>query len=155
MIKQISKIISFIAVQFLLGKRGSFPYGILMHFSLLEITMMVIVSDIIQTCLLMSFMQWFKKVPLPGKIKAKLEHRKKTKLLKEKPHLWQKLKQRGCWGLFTIAALPYGGGALTGSIVATSMGIDRKRAIFLIIGGCILGTMLFYCFFSGVLMVSI
>lgn len=151
MVKQILRILGFLGVQYLLGRRGSFPYGILMKFSLLEIALLVVLTDIIQVLVLINMLG-----VLTGKFsffRKKKETAPKQK--RDKPSLWEKLKRHGDWGLLAIAALPYGGGALTGSIVATSMGMEKKKAFFVIITGCILGTAIFCAFFAGaVLMVK-
>jgi uncharacterized membrane protein len=155
MIKQFLRIAGFLGVQYLLGKRGSFPYGLLMKLNLLEISLLVILSDIIQTLTLINFLDiLLEKLPFLRKLKEKRENRKKNNPTKKKPSLWEKLKQHGSWGLLAIAALPYGGGALTGSIVATSMGLEKKKATIIIITGCILGTALFYTFFTAALIAS-
>jgi hypothetical protein len=50
-----------------------------------------------------------------------------------------------------IAALPYGGGSLTGSIFAISLKLPKKKAFVLIIVGCIIGSMIFYLVFAGII----
>jgi uncharacterized membrane protein len=61
------------------------------------------------------------------------------------------IEKYGSTGLIFIAALPYGGGALTGSIVAVSIKMDKKKAFVLITIGCIIGSMLYYLGFAGIL----
>ena len=64
---------------------------------------------------------------------------------------WAKFKKFGHWGVFFISALPYAGGALTGSIVAISIRMDEKKAFVLIILGCLISTTLYYLGFAGIL----
>jgi uncharacterized membrane protein len=141
MIKHIWKIATFMGIQYLLGKRGSFPYGLLMKFSLFKISLLVILNDIVQTIILLQVME--------GCVaRIALRKKKKNKL---KPSWIDKLKQYGEWGIFTIAALPYGGGALTSSIVAISIKMDKRKATLIIISGCVVGTLIFYLGFTGIM----
>jgi hypothetical protein len=48
------KIVLFIGVQYTLGRRGSYPYGLLVNFDLVKITLIVILSDMIQTAVLLN-----------------------------------------------------------------------------------------------------
>lgn len=146
MAKQLYRILGFLGVQYLLGRRGSFPYGILMKFSLLEIALLVVLTDVIQILVLINLFDVLSN-KIPWLSRRRDGKRKRSK--QTKPSLWEKLKRHGDWGLLAIAALPYGGGALTGSIVATSMGMDKKKAFCIIITGCVLGTAIFYAFFAG------
>lgn len=149
MIKQILRILGFIGVQYLLGKRGSFPYGILMKFSLLEIAALVILSDMIQILVMINLLDVLtEKFPWLRKLRNRKPKRKR-----DKPTLWERLKTQGDYGLLAISALPYGGGAMTGSILAASMKMDKRKAFVIILGGCILGTAIFYAFFAGAAMI--
>lgn len=137
------KILTFFGIQYALGRRGSFPYGLVVKFSLLKITLLVILSDVIQTLVLLNFFGYLsEKIPW-------LKRKKK----KPKKSWWEKIKKHGEWGLVFIAALPYGGGALTGSIAAVSMKLEKKRAFLFIIIGCIIGSIIFYLGFTGILAV--
>jgi uncharacterized membrane protein len=143
------KIAVFLGVQFLLGRRGSFPYGLLAEFSLIKITLLVIVSDIIQALLLLNFFDFFsRKIPW---LKKKIH---KCDMEKQEVYTgkwWTKIKKWGTPGLVAVAALPYGGGALTSSILAVSANMNKKPAFFLIVAGCIIGSMIFYLGFSSML----
>lgn len=145
------KMVVFFGIQYALGRRGSFPYGILVRFSLLKISLLVIISDVLQTIFLLNFFDyvvnhwtWLKKV------RHTFSTKKKGTPDKQKDR-WQKFKKYGHWGLFFISALPYAGGALTGSIVATSLKMDKKKAFVLIILGTIVSTALYYLGFAGIL----
>jgi len=144
------KILSFIGVQYLFGKKGSYPYGLLLKFNLVEITILVIICDIIQTLFLLYLLDLsFNNIKFIKKFKEKLrssEEKKKSKFR-------EKLMKWGDWGLFFIAALPYAGGAISGSIVAFSIGMKKRKAFLIITAGCILGALIFYLSFSGILMI--
>jgi uncharacterized membrane protein len=161
-LKKIWQIFSFIAIQYSLGRRGSFPYGLLLGLSLFEITTIVVISDIVQTILLLNFLVYtrqrfksiYKKLKL-DKNEANNENiiavKKKEKQVQKRKKLTEWLEKNGSAGLIFIAALPYGGGALTGSIVAVSIKMNKKKAFFLIIIGCIISSFLYYLGFTGLL----
>ncbi len=141
------KILSFMGVQYALGKRVSFPYGLLLHFSLLKIAFLVVLCDFIQALLLLNFLETgFEKIKWLKKLKVRMETRKQNR---KKESLFTKLSRRGHWGLLLAASLPYGGGALTGSLLAFSMQMDKRKAFIYIMLGCIFGTLLFYHGFRG------
>ncbi len=144
------KILSFVGVQYLFGKKGSYPYGLLLKFNLIEITVLVIICDILQTLFLLYLLDLsFNNIKFLKNIKEKL----KASEEKKKSKLREKLIKWGDWGLFFIAALPYAGGAISGSIVAFSIGMNKRKAFFIIVAGCILGALIFYLSFSGILMI--
>lgn len=138
----LGNIAAFLGVQFLLGKRGSFPYGLLVGFSLVKITLLVIVSDIIQAFLLLNFFDFFaRKVPW---LKKKVGSCDTPRPAAAGKGVWNRVKRWGAPGLVAVAALPYGGGALTGSILALSMDVEKKKAFYFLITGCIIGSVIFY-----------
>jgi uncharacterized membrane protein len=149
-LKGFTEILSFIGVQYLFGKRGSFPFGLILKFGLIKISFLVILSDMILSIFLLNL--------LPHSIK-KIKNLRLVKrfLWREKnksENLFRKyLKKFGKSGLLIISALPYGGGALTGTIVATSIKMDKFKAFILITIGCIIGTTIFYMIFSGIFII--
>ncbi|MCP5107988.1 MAG: small multi-drug export protein [bacterium] len=137
------KIASFIGVQYVLGKRGSFPYGLAVGFSLFKITLLVVVNDIVQTFLLLNCFEYLSRKC--SRLKRKKHERKWRLKLREKLEKW------GAPGLIAVAALPYGGGALTGSLLAMSIKMDKKKAFCAVAAGCIIGSVIFYLGFTGIL----
>lgn len=145
---EIWKIAAFIGVQYLLGKRGSYPYGLMVGFGLYKITLLVIFSDIMQTLLLLNFFDYFsRKIAW---LKKKWKGREFKKKEGTRGNFREKLKQWGAPGILVMSALPYGGGALTGSILAMSVNMEKRRAFFFIVSGCIIGAILFYFGFTGI-----
>lgn len=142
------KLIIFLCIQYALGRRGSFPYGLLVNFSLLKIFLLVIVSDIIQTIILFYFFEYISEHFIYLKrFKQKLSKKYQTKIQNSK----KKFQKIGNTGVLLISALPYAGGALSGSILAISLKIERRKAVLLIITGCIIGTCFYYLCFSGII----
>jgi uncharacterized membrane protein len=142
------EILSFFAIQYALGRRGSFPYGILVKLNLLEISILVVISDMIQTFLLLNFAGFLRKhLNFLGALKKKLRKKPKPK----KSIKWEKLKKIGPLGLFLVSALPYAGGALSGSIMAASLKMKKTKAFFIILSGCIISTCLYYLASAGVI----
>ena len=146
---QVWKIIVLILTHYVLGRRGSYPYGLLVKFNLVKITVLVLISDMILTIgLLHLFELSFDKVGFLRKLKARLNKKEKKESQKS---LWGKIKKWRGLGIIIIAALPYGGGALTGSILASSLKMEKKQAFFFITIGCIIGAILFYLAFTGII----
>lgn len=142
------KILTFLGIQYLLGRRGSFPYGLLVNFSLIKISLLVVLSDIIQTIILLHLFEFsITRWKWLHKLKARMEQKKKSE---SKRTIWAKLKKHGKFGLLVVAAFPYGGGALSGSILALSMKMDKKTAFLYIMTGCAIGTILYYLGFTGI-----
>jgi len=150
LLDELWKIILFIGIQYTLGRRGSYPYGLLVDFNLVKITFIVIISDMIQTLILLNLFEYsFEKIPFLKKFKNWLETRKKKS--ESKKTFWVRLKKWEGLGIIAVAALPYGGGALSGSILAVSLKMNKKKAYFLIITGCVIGSILFYLGFAGII----
>ena len=146
---QLWKIVVFIGVQYTLGRRGSYPYGLLVKFSLIKITIIVLISDMIQTVVLLHLLEFSsEKIGWLKRLKNRLAKKEKKETKKS---FWLKLKKYRGLGLIAVAALPYGGGALTGSILAFSMKMEKKRAFLYITFGCTIGAILFYLGFAGIL----
>lgn len=151
-LNELWKMVVFIGIQYTLGRRGSFPYGLLVHFSLVKITIIVVISDVIQTIALLNLLEYsFDKIPILKKLKYRLTQKKKYPNGKSKTSFWEKITKWREVGVVIIAALPYGGGALSGSILAYSMKMKKKRAFFFIILGCIIGSTLYYLVFYGII----
>ena len=146
----LDKLIIFFCIQYALGRRGSFPYGLLVNFSLLKISLLVIVSDIIQTIILLNFFDYFSKnFIFLKRFKQKLSKKYPPKIQNSK----KKFQKIGNTGVLLISALPYAGGALSGSIFAISLKIEKRKAFFIIISGCVIGTYLYYLGFTGIISV--
>ncbi len=153
-LNELWKMVVFIGIQYTLGRRGSYPYGLLVHFSLVKITIIVVISDVIQTIALLYLFEYsFDKIPILKKLKHCLTKKKKKKYPngKSKKSFWEKITKWREVGVVIIAALPYGGGALSGSILAYSMKMKKKKAFFFIILGCIIGSTLYYLGFYGII----
>lgn len=140
----------FLGLQYLLGRRGSFPYGLMVKFSLAKISVLVVISDILQTLFLLTFFDFFVH-------RCSFLRQFKEKLTKKRSQPRQKksgrLKKMGKIGVLLISAIPYGGGALSGSILATSLKMKKAEAFALIMLGCIVGTGLYYLGFAGIISV--
>ncbi len=142
-----AKIVSFIVVQYLFGKKASYPYGLIVGFNLIEITFLVIACDIFETAFLLQVIhfggkkfRWMRKI---HHLLLKKETETKKSIVREKLMKYRKL------GVFFISLLPYAGGAISGSILSYSLGLKRKESFFIIVSGCIVGAFIFYLSFSG------
>ena len=142
------KILAFFWIQYTLGRRGSFPYGILVNFSLLKISILVIISDIIQIILILNFFEIFvNKLDLINRIKKRLRRKPGN----SKKNRLEKFKKYGGWGILIVSSLPFAGGALSGSVLAVSLEYKKWKAFFLILSGCVIGTGLYFIGFFGII----
>lgn len=143
------KIFTLFLMQYAMGKRGSFPYGVVLHFSLMKIALLVILADIIQTVIILFlFEASARKFSWMQSVKARLgryQHKQEQK------KWYQKFGGWGLLGIFLISSLPQGGGALTGSILAIGIQAKKTPAIIAISLGCIISDFLFYAAFRGLL----
>ncbi len=110
--------------------------------------MLVVISDIIQIIVILNFFEFFvNKLDVITKIKKKfwknVENSGKNRL--------EKFKKYGDWGVLLISALPFAGGALSGSILAVSLEYKKLKAFFLILSGCMIGTLLYFVGISGIM----
>lgn len=147
--KDLWHLILFFGLQYLLGRRGSYPYGLLVGFSLFKITLLVVVSDMVQTLILLNLFDWLaQKIPW---LKKKRNGYVSGKSKNQKRNWLSRLKKYQAVAVIAIAGLPYGGGALTGSIFSISLKLSKKKAFLFIMIGCIIGSMLFYLAFAGIM----
>lgn len=141
------KVLAFVGIQYALGKKASFPFGLLMGFDLITISIMVLISDLIQTAMLLKFFDFFiKHLKNLKKWCAKFFKSKRP----PKRRFWEKFRRIGSLGVFLIASLPWAGGALSGSILAVSLKVPKKRAFGAIMAGCVMGTAIFLVSFAGI-----
>ncbi len=141
------KIGSFVSVQYLFGKKASYPYGLILGFNLFEITLLVIACDIVETAFLLQIFHFSgKKVKWLNKVHSLLI-KKETEPSRSK--IREKLMRYRKFGVFFVSLLPYAGGAISGSILSYSLGLKKKESFFIIVFGCIVGAGIFYLGFSG------
>lgn len=143
----VGRAVSFLVVQYTLGRRGSYPYGLWMGYPLTAVSILVFVSDLLQTVVLLKGLNtirpWLRRVRqlFPWAVWAR---KRQERGLSGRWARW------GIWGVLLVSALPYAGGALTGSILAVSLEQKPVRAFGAIALGCLLGTLLFHLGFSGI-----
>lgn len=141
--QQTWKLLSFMGVQYILGRRGAYPYGLLIKLSLIEITFLVILCDALQSVALLTLLE---RIPWLSRLLEKARTRRREK----KRWAWlQRLDSHRFMAMLIIAAIPYGGGALSGSLFALSTSSPRFKSFLFILTGCFLGTMLYHALFSS------
>ena len=140
--------LSFLLVQYTLGRRGSYPYGLWMGYSLTVVSLLVFCSDLIQIMVLLRGLDSLR--PWWGRMRQHLPVRRWRRPAEGRMPS-RRWAQWGAWGVFLVSALPYAGGALSGSLVAVSIRLKQSRAFWVISAGCLMGTLLFHLGFSGVI----
>lgn len=143
------KIVTLFLMQYAMGKRGSFPYGLVLQFSLVKIVVLIILADIIQTVILMYLLETSsRKISWMQGIKEKLMRYQRKR---EQKKWFQKFGGWGLLGIFLISSLPQGGGAITGCLLAFGVQARKIPAIVAISCGCVVSDFLFYAAFQGLL----
>lgn len=148
-LEKTGKILGFMVIQYTLGRRGSFPYGLLVKFNLLQIGVMVLLCDLLQTVFLLKlFGELWKHSTFLRRLRVcfmkagrKEKRRRLPAVIQSNPGLI----------LVLVSALPFGGGALTGSLLATSFLRQGTTAVVPIMTGCAVGTGLYLLGFCGIL----
>lgn len=136
------RFISFMGIQYALGRRGSYPYGLLVNLSLFQIFLLVILCDALQTITLLLF---FDRLPGIRQLLEKKQNRLKEKNSRRWPQYISKYRYSA---MVFISAIPYGGGSLSGSFLALSTGSPKFKSFLLILSGCVLGTLVYHAVFS-------
>lgn len=144
---EIWQLLGFIAVQYTLGRRGSYPYGLLIRYSLVQISMLIILCDAIQTFILLTFFN--RLVRLSPWLSKRFDNKRRKREALPPTHWRKRLYNHRFPAMVFIAALPYGGGALSGALFALSTDSQKPRAFLFILLGCILGTLIYHVSISG------
>jgi len=145
--QQTWKLLSFMGIQYSLGRRGSYPYGLLINYSLVHIGILVLLCDAIQTLTLLTLLsQICQRVPwLRKRFEKKRLKRNNLPESSWRNHLYR----HRFTTMILISALPYGGGSLSGSFFALSTDSPKLKSFICIITGCSLGTLLYHAVFAG------
>jgi uncharacterized membrane protein len=147
LLTDIWQILGFIAVQVTLGRRGSYPYGLLLRYSLTQISLLIILCDAVQILILLTSVDsLIRRLPW---LARHFERRREKRISRPPTHWLNRITKHRFPALVFISALPYGGGALSGSLFALSCQCDKPKAFVFIIIGCILGTLIYHLTLSG------
>lgn len=141
-------VITLLGIQFVLGKKASFPYGILMGLPLYAIGLIVILSDL--------FLIYFTHVLITRTVRMKwlviLQRRAFIDGEKLRKSRWLRHFQNlGRLGVVVVVSTPLAGGVWTGSILSRILGLERMETFALIAIGSVIGCAIFVFGFQGLL----
>ena len=139
--------ISLILLHAVLGKKASFPFGIIVGLTPVFIGIIVIIYDLALMVVVRMIFENSSRITWLERLRKKLfaDH---DKLRKSK---WLKFCQNlGRLGVFIITAVPFSGGLWTGSILAHILNLQRKETYILVGLGSILGCAIFVVSFMGI-----
>lgn len=133
-------ILTFLVLQFLFGKKASFPYGILVGIPLLDIGILVILSD-------------FSLIFPARLIVSHSLHIKWLTLLQKKLFINEDKLERSWWlkffqnfgrlGVVVAVSTPFAGGVWTGAVLGYALGLKDVESIILIALGAVIGCAVF------------
>ena len=114
--------------------RGSIPIAATMDISFLQAYPFAVIGNLVPVPFIILFFKYFLKlfrnVPVIGKIFEKVHDKAVEKA--------DKIKSYAFWGLFLFVAIPLPGtGAWTGSVIASILEVDNKKAFLAIALGVI------------------
>jgi uncharacterized membrane protein len=134
-------ILGLVVTQLLLGKKGAFPYGIVLGLNLYLIASVVIITDLILMLLLEEMItysgQRFKYLRM---IHIKL---RKWQNYLEHSALGKKILPIGKAGTLILTATPFSGGVWTGLAVSRILTLRTNETLWLVGAGSIIGCGIF------------
>jgi uncharacterized membrane protein len=130
-----------VVTQLLLGKKGAFPYGIVLGLNLYLIAIIVIITDLILRVLLEGMMTVTRqRIKLIRIIHIKLH---KWQIRLEHSKLGKKILSIGKAGTLILTATPFSGGVWTGLAVSRILTLRSNETLWLVGGGSVIGCGLF------------
>jgi uncharacterized membrane protein len=141
-------LLTLIGIQFVFGKKASFPYGILMGLKPVPIGAVVLACDLALIPLALAALQGALKIRwLPwwnrqlGLSEARLN----------RSHFSRYLQSLGKLGLVLVVSIPLSGGVWTGTVISRLLGLKRSENYLYIGLGSLIGCAIFVLSFIGVI----
>ncbi len=137
-----------IVTQFVVGKKGSFVYALLMHMNLYMVSLVIILSDIV---LMFAIGKLFDASAHYFPISAlqlraeRLEQKMKTSTLAGR------IRKIGTAGVLVLTATPFAGGVWSGMILAKMIQIRNSQAYWLTGIGSVIGCAIFFLAAEGII----
>jgi len=140
-------IISLLGIQYVLGKKCSFPYGILMGLSPVFIGVLVLFSDFTLIPFALFMLEGSQKIPWLDRWRRRLLLNEERVRQSRRLRYAQRL---GKLGIVAIVSIPLSGGVWTGVILSHLMGLKRFEEYVLIGLGSVIGCAIFVLSFIGI-----
>lgn len=149
LIHNLLTIVSIVVAQFLLGKKASFPLGLVLGYSAWSIAIIVILCDMVLMFLLIDLFA----IPL-SRMKWMRFVRKRFEWAQQwlaEGRWTRKLIPVGWLGVVAITAIPLAGGVWSGVALSRTMAMTRNQSLITITLGIILGCAIFLFAALGVM----
>lgn len=137
-----------VGVQIIIGKKASFPYGILMGLSPLTIGIIVLFSDLGTIPLLQFLLSSSQKIRWVETWRQKLIQRQGRW---EQQRWFQSVKRMQNWGVTAVVAVPLLGGINTGAIMSHLLNLKKFEAFVFMGLGAAVGSAIFVLGAYGIL----
>lgn len=133
----------------ILGKKGSFPYGMAVGIKTLDISIIVTLTDFLEIPFYnMVFTGATDKIKWLKRLHDKLNHQN-SKLAEKKFYWW--FLRAGELGVFLITVIPGAGGVQTGTFLAHSLHMKKSKSYPILAVGSVVGCAVFALGFEGIL----
>jgi uncharacterized membrane protein len=144
----IFRVLTFMGIQMVLGRKFSFPYGVVSQFKIHTVIMLIFICDIVMAIVLLYYLDVLsEKFVFFRKIKSLPSKKKKSQ---SKFKLFEKLRKFSGFGLFVVSANPYVGGCFWGCLFAHTIGIKRIPALVIVIIGSLICTLFYVLTWKGI-----
>lgn len=140
-------VVTLVIIQLILGKKASFPYGVLMGMSPVNIGVTVLITDIG----LMFFAQALLENSLRLKWLKKLQQKifiSEDKL--ERSRWLRSFQNLGRLGVVIATSIPLSGGIWTGLLMSKVLGLGKAESYVLVALGSTFGCAIFVVSFLGI-----
>ncbi len=146
---QLLHIPALIAIHLVLGKKASFPYGLVFGFNTWLIAILVIITDFAE----IPFYRWliagaFDKIKPLQWLHGKLDHRESAFSQKR---LYRWFIHAGALGVFILVIIPGAGGVQTGTLLSHILHLSKSRANVALGIGSIIGCLVFVAGAEGIM----
>jgi uncharacterized membrane protein len=139
-------LLTLIAIQFTLGKKGAFPYGVIVGLSPVLIGIIVVLCDFALIPFASRLIRGTQRI---GWLERK---RRKLELNEEKMRRWpllQVLQKAQFLGVAAVVATPLAGGVWTGAVLSHLFGLKTTQAYLSMGVGAVVGSAIFVLSFLG------
>ena len=138
-----------IITQFILGKKGAFAYGLLLHMDLYVVSVVVIACDLFLMVVVARLLEAGQNSI--GFLKRLQKHAQRIESKVQTSTLARRLLQAGKAGVLIITAVPMAGGVWSGMALAHILQSSRREAYWLVGVGSVFGCLVFLLAALGII----
>ena len=148
-LKRAALFFTLIVIQLALGKKISFPYGVIIGFSPITIGVMAFICDIVLMVFIRLLFDNTSKLQMKFN---KLRNRYKSAEEKfRRSRRYSHLQNLGKMGVVILVSIPGAGGVWSGSMLAHILSLNKTDAYCTIIFGSVINTLLFVLGSMGII----